>query len=86
MAEEPILTVPFTWWSGPEDGFTESGQFWGRAVFRCAFNDRITLMRELKGGFRRDDDDTWVRPYPYPWQEKAIVSTVSSKPYLSSTG
>ena len=87
MAEEGAITIPFTDVSGsPTDGFDAEGRFYARRTLRCAWADRITLMRQLKGGFRNDTDGTRILPASYPPFPTARVLTVGAKPQTSSQG
>jgi len=86
MAEESIITVDFVDWKTPKERFDASGRFSATRVLRCAYADRITLMRQLKGGFRNDDTGTWVLPASYPVVPEARVLTVDSEPHLTSIG
>lgn len=82
MAKEPVATVSFVeWGNSPQDGFRDNNQFWGKRVLRCAWNDRITLMRQLNGGYREDETGTWRLPGVYPWNEFARVQNCSATPY-----
>lgn len=82
MAEEPVTTVSYVEWANsPTDGFRDNNQFWARRVLRCAWDDRIQLMRELNGGYRDDETGTWRLPMTYPWNENARVLNCSAKPY-----
>ena len=87
MAEESAITIPFADVSGsPTDGFDAEGRFYARSTLRCAWADRITLMRQLKGGFRNDATGTRVLPATYPPFPVARVLTVGARPQTSSQG
>ena len=87
MADEGAVTVSFTDLTGsPTDGFDAEGRFFARRTLRCAWADRITLMQQLKGGFRNDDTGTRVLPATYPPFPEARVLTVNARPQTSSQG
>lgn len=82
MAEEPVITVSHVEWANsPQDGFRDNNQFWGRRVLRCAWDERILLMRQLNGGYRDDETGTWRLPMAYPWNLNARVLNCSAVPY-----
>jgi len=87
MAIETTLTVSFVEMdSSPSEGYDESGRFFVQQRLRCAFADRLTLMRQLKGGFRDNDTNEMVLPYSYPWLSEARVLTVESEPWPAVIG
>lgn len=87
MSKEPIITIDFVEWSGsPSGGMTNDNRYHATRKLRCAFDDRITLQQELKGGFIDTDDDELVLPAQFPWFSAARVVSTSDTPYGDTIG
>ncbi len=87
MAIEPTITIDYVEMNGsPDEGFDEEGRFFAQQKLRCAFADRVTLMRQLKGGYRDNDTNEMILPFSYPWVPEARVLSVSALASPAMTG
>ena len=63
-------------------------KFEATRTLECAFDDRLTLGRELQGEVREiaDGEFEWMRPQRYPHMDYAFVDQVSVDPFGKTTG
>jgi hypothetical protein len=89
MTTEAVITVPFVDWESPKEDWDEDGNFSATRILRCAWEDRVTLANELRGGwFNNDEESTSIRRLParYPDREDAFVNIVGARGWPALKG
>jgi len=73
------------WGNSPTEGFDANGHFFAQRTIRCAWDDHLVMMRELKGGVIENlpapRDNVWYSPAKYPWLPTARVTNIECTPW-----
>lgn len=87
MSIESIITVAHDEITGsPTEEFPKEGGFKATRVLQCAWENRLALAQQLRGGYSTDGTGTWVLPHRYPWRQTARCTDVTIGPKGGTRG